>query len=93
MNKTSINIVHSFLVLCTNYKLPPAGRGTNSRIKPIVNNLEGLDLDESTNNVEVRDDHEVEKKNTNPEPTIYDLQKSIKKMTGLFLDGTLPKRG
>lgn len=87
-NDTWINIIHSLLVTYTGCKRPRSGRGITSRVKAIVHNIEGIYLSEKAG-----DDEQPNQKTKNPssdanQPTlsIYDMQKSIQTMAGIFTD-------
>lgn len=92
MNQILINIAHSFLFIYTDFKRPCAGRGTKSRIKTIVNKIEGFNLDHFLKpDDDVNHDDDKSKKNkTKSKPKIYDLQNSVKTINGLFSEAICP---
>lgn len=49
LHTTWVNIIHSFLVIYTNYKRPCNSRGHSSRVQAIICVVEGLDLHEDSN--------------------------------------------
>lgn len=78
MHQTWINILHAFLVVYTGCKRPRSERGINSRMKAVVNNLEGLDLQpKNDERQDASDDDDSEpgnkKHHGDRAPTILDL--------------------
>lgn len=45
MHPTLINIIHSFMVSCTDGKRPRTNLGRNTRTRMIIQNIKGLNLD------------------------------------------------
>lgn len=87
-------MVQSFLIIYTGCKRPHSGLVINSRIKAMVNNIEGIDLDVfNTDDI----DDITEKKTdsvkgpSSHERTILDLQNAIKTISSPFPEDACPK--
>lgn len=94
MHPTWIKIICSFLIVYTDCRRLRTGRGHNSRIKMIVNNLEGLDLDVDGHDLDDGDATDIEyrneKKSVHHVRTMIHLQDASKTMTSLFPDEVCP---
>lgn len=93
MHYTRTKTLHAFLFVCTGCTRPRAGQDLSSRIKEVVNNLDGLDLhpenDEENDASDNRDSKlENETHTGNRAPTRMDLQNAVKTITSLLPEDT-----